>query len=900
MSDLVFGFCLYGLRDPYTTSGVDAQKPILFTDRGIDVAQLPAEFANYKVLAILPPGQDPGENWVGDPRGGLGAGGEQSIDIPEDGSGALARILLPDPKAPYWLVRTPVIEEDTVGNIDIYVNGGAGAANAPAIGSIYWIESEAFYAGNVVDVSLSTGLPMSYRVVASRAHCGSFQERHEIDPASYGENGGGNDVRLRFDSKPNFQGNRFKGAFFLWRLPTRRETVATEVERRYFFVDKPPVLVEREGKFFYSIQPRPVADLIDGYKFSATPKALALTERVQVVQLEEESSAAGYSCRPKKAKLILSRLKTELLFRHVVHLPPSGVLNPALLSDLWNRIQAARPLVDHRIVVRSLGVWVFKIASMSYATIRGIKKATFDLDLVGYEPGSTLTTSHPSGGPVPPGTGLGFNVGSVAGFGHSDPIPPFEKGWAWYPQTSVVEGEEAPTVELRWSFQCTPIEAALICLLSRGAATAGAYDKLIGRPLALPTSWINTGATAADPLTIDPRTKELLQLNQLLDETIVPQFQGEDTVGGFLRDLNLFYLLIFTPLSTGKFTFRRWATSQPVGLSEINPTKRSLDVGDLLEPLQALRLLSGINEGDLSPQYGRSVTLGGIKTVEALANAVPLRIWQPGNVLSDEALQGEAFSVFFRALFSVLGGAPRLFAVETSLEAQTFDPGDVVQWTDKRIPTPEGIGFTNVRFLVVGKDVNFQEETATYRLLRDYFNETTTTESRVAPCLRIEQVLSRAGFYKLEVVSIGDPVNFQVDSSYDEIYNELQAEGSKLRLFFPLEHNPDPTNEEERPGYLEAYGEIVQIDLLDGGKRSVIHLDIDANWERGGFTLYDIVRRGARIYFTDRREEDQNPQGILIEPNYLQLYADGLGFDYAKWGNEQTFDANYTLISDVP
>ncbi len=896
MADLVFGFCLYGLRDPYTSTGVSAQKPILFTNRGVDVAQLPPEFVNYKVLAILDPGKDPGENWVGDPRGGLGSGGEQSIELPEDDLGTLGRILLPDPKAAYWSVRTPVIEEDTVGNVDIYVNGRPGAARAPAIGGIYWIESEAFYAGNVVDVSASTGLPMSYRVVASRAHCGSYQERHEIDPASYGENGEGSDVRLRLDSKPNFQGNRFKGALFLWRLPAQRATVATEVERRYFYIDKPPTLIEKGGKFFYSIQPRPVADLIDGYKFSATPKELPLTERIQVVTLEEESSAAGYVCRPKKAKLVLSRLKTELLFRHVVHLPPNGALYTPLLGDLWDRIQGAKPLVDHRIVVRSMGIWIFTISDMFFGTFKGTKKATFDLDLVGYEPGSTIAASHPSGGPPPTG---GYSTGI-------DPIPPFEKGWSWYPATSVGEGEEAPTIELEWAFQCAPIEAALICLLSRGAATTGPYDKLIGRPLGLPTSWVNYDVAdiLADPLTIDPRTKKLAQLNQLFDETIVPRFRASDTVGGFLRDINLFYLLIFTPLSTGRFTLRRWATSNPEGLPEINPSKRSLDVGDPLEPLQALRLLSGINDGDLSPQYGRSVTLGGIKTVEALSNAVPLRIWQPGNVLSDEALQGEAFSVFFRALFSVLGGAPRLFSVETSLEDQTFDPGDVVQWTDRRIPTPDGIGFANVRYLVVGKDVNFIEETASYRLLRDYFNETTTTESRVAPCLKIDQVVSRASFYVVDVVSIGDPEGFDAASSYDEIYNEMVNDGGMhLRIFYPLEHNPDPTDVEERPGYLECYAEIIQIDTLDSSSKIIsrLHLDIDAGaFERGGFTLYDIVRRGARIYFGDLREPETNPTGSLINPHYSQLYADGSGFDYAKWGNEQTFDANYTLISDVP
>ncbi len=890
----LFGFILYGLRDPYTTSGVSAQKPILFTNAGIQVSQLPVEFANYKILPILPFGQDPGENWVGDPRGDLGTGGQQIIELPENTLGSFGKILLHDPKAPWWILRNAVIEEDTVGNVDLYVNGRPGTTNAPQIGSIYWVESEAFYAGNVVDVSQNTGQPQSWRIVASRAHCGSFQERHEMDPAAYGEGATGSEkARLLVESKPNFEAHRWKGAFITWKLPATRASVAIEIERRYFFIDEPPQLVERDGKFFYSIQPRPLADVIRDYRFSLTPKELDLEYRVQVLELEEESTAAGYRARPKRAKLLLSRLKTELLFRHAVHLPPSTELNTPLLGDLWDRIQACRPQVEHRIVVHSLGKWVFEISDIFYETISGEKKATVELDLVGYETDATLASSSP-GGPPPPGAGVG------TGYGGTDPTPPFEKGWAWYLTTLVAAGEEAPKVELRWAFTCQPIEAACILLLSRGGATSGTFDKMIGRPLALPTSWVNTGAVAADPLTIDPRTKELLQLNQILNETIVPQFKADDTVGGFFRDLNLFYLLLFTSLSTGKVTLRRWATEVPQGLPEIKPTKRSLDVGELLEPLRALRLLSGINEADLSPQYGRTATLGGAKTIEAIRDAVPLRIWKPGNVLSDESLQTEAFNTFFRALFSVLGGAPRMYAVETSLLEQTFDVGDVVQWSDPRIPTPEGLGFENLRFIVVGKDVNFQECTANYRLLRDYYNETSTTEGRSAPCLLIDQVIKRDGaLFTVDVRSIGDPL-FQIDTSYDEIYNEFLPDEAKLRVYYPLEHNPIPTNEEERPGWLECAVSIQSWFSDIRGHVNRLVVQCKSTWERGGFTYYDLLRRGARIAFTDRREEGQSQESTIIEPHYLQLYADGTGFDYAKWGDVQTFDRNYTLISDVP
>lgn len=887
----VFGFVLYGLRDPYTPSGVNAQKPVLFTDTGIDPAQLPAEFSGYKILAILPPGNDPGEGWVGDPRGDLGQGGQQSIDIPEDTLGSFAKLLLPDPKAQSWFLKSAMILEDTVGNITVRVNGESGAVKAPQVNAIYWIEQEAFYTVSVLPVSFATGQAMSYQLVLTRARCGSFQERHEIDPAAYGD-GTGLDVKLLLESKPNFEAHRFKGAFFMWRLPTNRGAVAVEVERRNFFIDAPPELVEEEGKFFYRVTPRSIADVVKEHRFSLTPKEVANETRIQVVELEEVSTAAGYIARPKKARVALSRLKTELLFRHAVHSPSSGALSVSLLADLWTRIQACRPFVDHRIVVRSMGTWIFKISNIESVGIFAFtKKAAVDLDLISYEPGSTLATAHPSGGPPPQGT---------SSTNPTDPVSPFESGWAWYLSTNVQPEEEPPTLELRWVFECSPITACLILLLSRGGATTGFYDRMIGRPLALPLSWVNLGAEVADPTTVDPRTKELLQLNQILNEYTGPQFQNSDTVGAFFRDINLFYLLLFTSLSTGKITLRRWATSIAEGLPAINPLKRSLDVGQLLEPLRAVRLLSGINDVDLEPQFGRTVTLGGAKTVEAIVEAVSLRIWQPGNVLGDDALKSEAFSVFFRALFSVLGGQPRMYQVETSLEVQQFDPGDVVQWSDKRLPTPEGIGFANVRFLVVGKDVNFQESTATYRLLRDYYNETSTTLGRVAPCLLIDQVIRRSGnVFTVDVISVGDQ-DFDVAVSYDEIYNEFIADTARLRIFYPLLHNPASVDEEERPGYLEGSASLTAIDSLDfRGRINRLTLTVSALWARGN-TLYDIIRRGARIYFSDRREDDQNAEGVLIEPHYLQLYADGTGFDYAKWGATPTFDANYTLISDVP
>jgi len=886
----LFGVILYGLRDPYTSTGADAQKPVLFCNAGINVAQLPAEFATYKILPILEPGVDPGENWTGDTRGGLGSGGVQSIDLPEDTLGSLGMLLQHDPKAPYWLLKNAVIEEDTVGNVDLYVNGRPGVTNAPAIGSIYWIEGEAFYAGNVVDVSSgSAGQVQTWRIVASRAHCGSYQERHEIDPAAYGEgSSAAESVRLLVESKPNFQAHTFKGAFISWRLPVNRNAVATEIERRYWFLKNPPDMVLKNGKFFYRLSPTPIAEHARDWRFSATPKEVPLENRLQVVQLEEESTAAGYVSRPKKAKVALSRLKTELLFRHALHNPPAPGMVGTLLGDLWTRIQACRPMVDHRIVARAMGTWVFTISSIGIETVGGAKVAVLDLDLVAFEAGASLSSAAPGGAPP-----SGYQVGGIP-----DPTPPFESGWAWYMTTQVAPGEDAPTLELRWAFECQPIEAALILLLSRGGGTGGAYDKMIGRPLALPTSWVNTGAVVADPTTLDLRTKELLQLNQLLNETIVPQFKATDTVGKFLRDLNLFYLLLFCSLSSGKVTLRRWATSAPTGLSEIIPEKKSIDVGQLLDPLRALRLLSGINEVDLSPQFGRTVTLGGAVNLETLAEAVELRIWQPGNVISDDALKSEAFSVFFRALFSVLGGQPRLFSVETSLEQQQFDPGDVVQWTDKRIPTPEGIGFENVRFLVVGKDVNFQTSIATYRLLRDYYNETSTTEGKVAPCLLIDQVIKRNGVYfTVDVKCIGDQA-FDVVASADGIYASLAGDFGRARLFFPMEHNPIPTDEEERPGYLECSVNVFYVAELAGAHRMI--LQVDADWERGGFTRYDLIRRGARLYLTDRRDDDHNPEGVLIEPYDEQLYADGDGLDFAKWGETTTFDRNYTLISDVP
>ncbi len=895
-----YGFHLAGLRDPYVSSGANAKKPLLWTNAGISVSQLPAEFADYTIHPVLPPGKDVGENWVGDPRGGLPSGGDQAIDIPEDIPGELGKILLCDPNAPWWFIKSAVIAAEDAGPITIEVYGRPGVTHAPQVDTVYWIEEEAFYCADVEQLSL-TSPGITFNVTLERAACGSYIERHEIDPASYG-GGDGSDVRLRLESKPNWEAHRFKAMLVCWRLPKGRSTTAQELDRRYFYVDDPPELMQEGLNYFYRIKPRAISDVVREHRFYFGPESIDSKFRLQVLEIAQEVKGSTVKIRPLRARGFPSRLGAERLFRHILHLTHLAVANLDLVNDLADRINACLPEVETRVRVIASGGWTFRVTDVGIPQNNdpgtGKNLVTIELELVAWDDDAAIATGSVQ--EILAGAS-GDILSALENFTPSN----FSAGWSWNAADPLLPGEVAPTFSLRYAFHTTPIKAAQIILHSRCGASGGPYDKMIGFQLSLPDAWINDGIAAAlgAELDIDPRTKELIQLDQLLNETITPQFHGEDTAGQLFQDLCLFYLLMFVQLSTGKVTLRRWATSAPESLSEIVPLKSSLDTAEPLDPLRALRLFSGINESDLSPQFARTATLGGIKTVESLnQSAQSVRLWQPGNVIDNNAVTSEAFNVFFRALFTVLGGKPKRYLVASSLEVQNFEVGDALLWSDPKIPTPEGRGFSLQRYLVVRRDANYRQAEVNYGLLRDYFNENDMTESVVAPALEIVSVTRRVlATYSLVTVQVRSIGETNWDFSEDlEIWTTLHADSAWVRVYHARHHNP--VGETEREGYLECSAMITGDLFSDAAaRRYELTLRVHESWDRGGFTApYDILRRGARLVLSDYRPDDTNPEGILIEPHPEQLSMDGTGKDFAKWGAVQTFDRSYTLLSDVP
>lgn len=884
-----FGFELKGLRDPLTLTGANAKKPVLFTNFGLSLSQLPVEFAGYTIRPLLPPGKDLGENWQGDPRGALLPGGDQAIDLPEDKLGSLGMILQQDPKANSWYLEKTVITAEAaspIAGLRVYGKSSYSLSNSPQVGSVYWIENEAFYCTAVAATS-SGGSSLGWSLTLDRAACGSYAERHEVDPAAY--TGDGIEARLELRAKPDWEANRFKGAIYCWILPKGRTTTATELQRNYFFIDKPPDLIEEAGNYLYRIIPRAISDVVGAHRFSLSAKSVQSPFRVQVIELEHENTSSGYICRPKKAKMAFPRSKAEKLFRHCLHLNSTGVVQTTLVDDLRTRLAGCAPDVEHRTFVKAAGGWVFKILDINKVSVKGQSCLELDLELVDFERGATIASAPPP--PAPP-----QGAGTVA------LVSPFDKGWSYNQGTPLRDGEEAPSAELRWRFNCSPIKAALIVLLSRCGASGGAYDKMIGFQLGLPASWVNTGTAIAlgTELTIDPRTKEMLKLDQLINETINPEFAGEDTAGAFFQDLCLLYLLLFAGYTTGAVGLRRWASEIPTGLTAIRPLKGTLGAGELLTPLRAVKLMSGVLPLDLKPEFERVASLGGVKTVEGLTQAIPLRVWKPGNAISDDALKSEAFTTFFKALFTVLGGSPRAYPVNCALEIQNFDPGDVIQYTDPRPPTPEGRGFNAVRFLIVSKDVNYRLATVTYKVLRDYFNESTTTAGYISPALEIVDIIARSspGLNRVvcQVKVVGSNLSPWVIAS---IWDTLIADGGRVRVYYPDAHNPE--SEQEREGYAEVSAYAYQRDVDTRRRLYTLTLEIDPAWDRDYVTAwYTVVRRGARIVLTDYRIGEANPEFNLIEPHDLQLYSDGEGGDYAKWAGFKTFDNGYTLISDVP
>jgi hypothetical protein len=223
---------------------------------------------------------------------------------------------------------------------------------------------------------------------------------------------------------------------------------------------------------------------------------------------------------------------------------------------------------------------------------------------------------------------------------------------------------------------------------------------------------------------------------------------------------------------------------------------------------------------------------------------------------------------------------------------QNFEIGEFVLLTNDRLPTAQGRGLVSVRHTVTGADLNYRTGIKTYRLLRDYYGDLPQSVGFIAPSLTPPggALDNGGGLFEIPAQSIGD-LAFNPATDHLGIWLDLENVLGYVHVLSAELHNP--TDQDDREGWGEAYGQIVGVipDVGTGLGRLVVQFD--AAWNRGGVTIEALLTPSAILTLVDRRPASSNPQGALIEPIAAQL---AVGNDFLALSASVSFQRNFSVI----
>jgi hypothetical protein len=884
--DYPFGFHVQGLRNP--ADPTDAS-PVLFLKGDTGLFALPAAFAGFTVLPWIAEDDEPGENWASDLRQLVGSGGEQAVRISDTPAGDLGRIFLSDIKSKTWDVQAAVI---SISQTAFAVTGPSGLQ----VGQVLWLEEEAVkITAIVVPLMGGTTSAITYNLTVSRGQCGSQATRHGVDTAAYGAGDDGTEDRLLLEEKPNFRAFRFPGSMYLFQHQIGGAAAAAILEQRNVFVDEAPSENDNEE---YEVRLKDYGEVLAQHQFSYGPKEVVLKYKLQALTFMTERIPGGNGAARVKAltaRAWLDRQGAEAFFpSEKLSRPGNSNLDGALVADLATRL-FADPKVEHYAGSKAAGDWLYKITGIVLENVQlvqfGVTLAyqalrlnlllddAGDADSIAADDQGTLSTSNP--------------FAPYAG--------KFGQGWSDQFTSFVQPGETAPTLEYRFAVTARPVEAYRYLMQSNGGGSGAPFDRLIGRiGLKRPDGDLSLGSVPSDPLAVAAGlgTKFLLELNEFFDEVYKYWFRGSDKFGDWLANVASLHALAPTPLSSGQLTLRCLARPADAAPSELAPTDDPVPAGERLDPLRAFLLLSGVRTLTLAPEFSRSVTLNAAKSAEDAPEPVKVRDWRPGNHITVQDVRSGHLAGMLRFFFTMIGGSPRRFSVATSLDFENHDVGDHVLWTDPGVAMPEGRGFSSLRFLVVGADVNWRTGIKTYRLMRDYYNEAASAqEGLIGPTLNVEyhRPGAIAKTYDLDLSSLGDST-FDATTTHQGIWSSLKNVGGWVRFRRPLQGVVGPL---ERDGELEWYGQVIAVSR-DAGRPEISRMtvSIEDAWARGPYaTVLSLFESGTtRLTLADRRTAEVTVLGSLIEPSAAQLAAGGVGFARVS-GIQRDVSRNFTAIA---
>jgi hypothetical protein len=347
MTRAVFGFCMYGVGDPFNNiAGSESPALVLYTNGELPPTGLPAELTVLGVPPVVRPIVSglPGINFGASPRTPVGSGGTTNIRLMDDDTGSLGKLFLTDDNAEFWL-----LQEDKLSAAEtiLTVKGN----NSPPQ-QVYYIGNEAIFQ-EIINVSNT----QTWEMEVTRGYYGSIAQVRTLAPRDYspGETGAGDAVLIT--KKPNWD-NGFYCGLYLFILDENGAYVR-HILRRGVVIGEPTP----KERPYYDISVKMLEDVLADHQIGEESRAVSLSRKI-VVDEADIGSDGGF---PLQATLRLTREEAETFFNECLHDPGTTVIVPALVTDLKARL-FQDPDIHPQIVIEDGDTWIFDLIDIRLLT----------------------------------------------------------------------------------------------------------------------------------------------------------------------------------------------------------------------------------------------------------------------------------------------------------------------------------------------------------------------------------------------------------------------------------------------------------------------------------------------------------------------------------------------------
>jgi len=846
----VFGFIMYGIPNPFN-GGAIAQT-VLYTTRDLPTAGRPAELSGATVLPIIPTEGLPGINWGADPRHPTGQEEDTcTVTLVDDGPndpvpGALGKLFLEDRSAPFWGVESNRIS--ATANTITLVNEAEPEDDVP------------YYLGNeCVTLVLIAGPTRAYtrEFDLHRAQCGSLARAHVLRPSDYSAGEDGSQDRLYLRSKPDW-GEGWLCGLYLFLLDANGAIVSYVLRRGVVAGEPTP----RELGL-YDITVKLIEGRINSHTVGENSQEITLSHLILVHRTEGDFVDAMV---PKEVSLLLPLDQAESLFNEPLAPRGSPLISTSYVLNLSSRLFADEDVI-YEIKVAGEDTWVYELKGISKyhwisdGTFYQAVKLSCVLREDGFAAGSTVVVRSEGGGETWLQFKPWFNNNLLGG-------GPNAQGGSNVIVSGTSTQGPAPTVTLRLHLHKTMVQSFLLLCISRDGSSGGAYDKLIGGfGAGLPQSYFNLGSVAADPLTINGNTIELLKLDQWLNPVNDYYFDLSQGVSlkDFLTNEFICSQVLLGSYQDGLIGVRSWVHEVPstVTLQAVN---EGVVPGTRLSAVKKLELYWGTRVLSLEPTYHRGVRYLGLSSIKP-EEVQPVRVWREGLQLGPTNINVIDLNGLIRVFYQIFGGAPRVYEVSIAIEDYVNDGiefGDAVSWADDAVPTPQGLSI-DADFFVIKVDLDYDNGLANLWLIENTLltQPTTTVTGKTAPTLKVTAVSAVSSTVVDVTVDRIDGTAFAPLTDFGGLYPSIRDNSSYVRID---NFDQAPIGELEPVGYLVAYAKITTI---TSGSPDVFRLTFDAEYIRDPITAaIDLFTVGeTRINLPQRVTAEASLSGDLIEPD---------------------------------